>query len=256
MLLWRVATNFLPTKDNLCRFLDEGELIYPLCNSETESIVHLFALCPVAKAIWFNSQWGLRTEFLSIASTSDFIQFLFAPPFIDNSNRSQREELLLIGAILCDLIWRLRNQVQFEGLKVRQEDLVPRIMKAVAKHKNSRVPLDSLASLVVSGPQNWVPPNCLSIKINVDGVVGPHYSSMAVVVRNWRGELVFACSQKLNTTFPLLVEANAIKWILLLMMRKITKLRISSRWTDDPAVCRVYGPSLQENSKKKCNTSV
>ena len=37
-------------------------------------------------------------------STSDFICFLISLPFVDNLNPSQREEFLLFGAILCDVI--------------------------------------------------------------------------------------------------------------------------------------------------------
>ena len=42
--------------------------------------------------------------------------------------------------------------------------------------------------------------------------MGPRYSTIAVVVRDWRGELVFAGSMKVNTTLPLQVEAIAIRW--------------------------------------------
>ena len=40
------------------------------------------------------------------------------------------------------------------------------------------------------------------------------------------------------------------------MMQKITKLRTSSHQIDDLSVCHVFGPSLQENLRKKCNTPV
>ena len=39
-------------------------------------------------------------------------------------------------------------------------------------------------------------------------------------------------------------------------MQKITKLRTLFHQMDDPAVCRVFGPSLQENLRKKCNIPV
>ena len=42
--------------------------------------------------------------------------------------------------------------------------------------------------------------------------MGPRYSTIAVVVRDWRGELEFAGSMKVNTTLPLQVEAIAIRW--------------------------------------------
>ena len=48
------------------------------------------------------------------------------------------------------------------------------------------------------------------------------------------------------------VPTNSAK----LMMRKITKLKTSSHWMDDPVVGRVSGPNLQENLGKKCNTPV
>ena len=47
----------------------------------------------------------------------------------------------------------------------------------------------------------------MSFKINVD----------AAVARDRRGELVFAGSMKVNTTLPLLAEAEAIKWALSLV---------------------------------------
>ena len=46
--------------------------------------------------------------------------------------------------------------------------------------------------------------------------MGPHCSSITFVARDWRGELVFACSKRVNTIFPLQVEAEAIKWALTL----------------------------------------
>ena len=57
----------------------------------------------------------------------------------------------------------------------------------------------------------------MSFKINVDAAVGLRFSSIAAVARDWRRELVFADSMKVNTTLPLLAEAEAIKWALSLV---------------------------------------
>ena len=54
----------------------------------------------------------------------------------------------------------------------------------------------------------------VSFKININAVVGPHFSFIAAVERDRRGELVFAGTMKVNTTLPLLAEAEAIKWAL------------------------------------------
>ena len=62
--------------------------------------------------------------------------------------------------------------------------------------------------------QHWSPPSPHSAKINVDVTVGLCFSVIAVVARDWRGELVLAYSKKVNTTLPLQAEAEALKWVL------------------------------------------
>ena len=83
MLIWRIAADCLPTKANLARCLDIGEVLCPLCKTEVESSIHLFALCLVAKALWFNSNWGVRSDALGFSSTLELIHFLFSPPFLE-----------------------------------------------------------------------------------------------------------------------------------------------------------------------------
>ena len=53
-----------------------------------------------------------------------------------------------------------------------------------------------------------------TIKINVDAACNLESSSITTVARDWRGEVVFACSKRVNTTFPLQAEAKAINWAL------------------------------------------
>ena len=74
MLIWRIVTRCLPTKESLSRFIDGGDTRCLLCNLELESFVHLFALCPVTKG-----QQGLRMEVLGLSTDLDFIQLLFPP---------------------------------------------------------------------------------------------------------------------------------------------------------------------------------
>ena len=60
MMIWRIAAGCLPTKDKLSKFVDIGDVYCPLYRLEIETSLHLFALCLVAKAVWFSSEWGLR----------------------------------------------------------------------------------------------------------------------------------------------------------------------------------------------------
>uniref|UniRef100_A0A2N9HSP4 RNase H type-1 domain-containing protein n=1 Tax=Fagus sylvatica TaxID=28930 RepID=A0A2N9HSP4_FAGSY len=45
-----------------------------------------------------------------------------------------------------------------------------------------------------------------------DAAVGLSSSSIAVVARNWRGEVVLARSKRVNTKIPLQAEAKALLW--------------------------------------------
>ncbi|KAK9986266.1 hypothetical protein SO802_031217 [Lithocarpus litseifolius] len=167
MHLWRIAANVLPTKDVISQFANV-EVECTLCNLFDESSFHIFALCPIAKSLWFRSQWGVKTDSLGFASIHDFINFLFSPSFAKELIVCQREDFLFFGAILCNVIWKQKNLFLFEGFAVKVEELSFRISKLFLEHKG------------------------------------------------WRGELVFACSKRLNTIFPFQAEAEAIKWALTL----------------------------------------
>jgi ribonuclease HI len=58
----------------------------------------------------------------------------------------------------------------------------------------------------------WIHPIPEYIKFNTDAAVGLSSSSIAVVARNWRGEVVLALSKRVNTTIPLQAEAEALLW--------------------------------------------
>ena len=71
------------------------------------------------------------------------------------------------------------------------------------------IPLGSSRNRIQS---TWSNPDGGTIKINVDAACNSESSSIAAVARNWRGDVVFACSKRVNTTLPLQAEAEAIIW--------------------------------------------
>ena len=75
-------------------------------------------------------------DFFGFSSEVDFIQFLCSPPF--SNQLSQKNEFLLFGAILYNGIWKLRNQVIFEDLALRFDNLIARIWKLFMEFKISR----------------------------------------------------------------------------------------------------------------------
>ena len=80
MLLWHICTNILPTKDLLAQKLGIIDASCPLCGEAKETGVHLFFKCPVARAIWFGSCRGLRTESLQLTSNEDILKLVLKPP--------------------------------------------------------------------------------------------------------------------------------------------------------------------------------
>ena len=105
-----------------------------------------------------------------------------------------------------------RNQAIFEGLETNPLELYQKVDKSIVEHRKS---IANQSGPQLSKPiQRWKKPPRDSIKINVDATFNDGCSSIAVVARDWRGELVFACTKRVYTNLPLQVEAEAIKWAL------------------------------------------
>ena len=119
--------------------------------------------------------------------------------------------MLLFGALLCDLIWRLRNEALFEGRVASYEDLRAKIVRLFAEHRKLRSSPQIQGNSVQA---KWVNPDNGSFKLDVAVAVGAHHFVVAIIARYWRGELVFACSKKVNTTLPLQAEVEGILWAL------------------------------------------
>ena len=98
---------------------------------------------------------------------------------------------MLFGAILCDVVWKQRNLSIFENMDINLEGVAARIFSLFVEHKSARPP---------PPPSGWSFPLRHGLKINVDATIGPRFSVIATVTRDWRGNVVFANSRKVNTT--------------------------------------------------------
>ena len=150
ILLWRIAANLLPSKEIISRFNESMDLCCPLCNSAVETTLHLFMVCPFSKSLWFQSQQGLRMEVFNFESPSKFVNFLLSPNFVSNLLPSQREEFLLFGAILCDVVWKQRNLSIFENMDINLEGVATRIFNLFVEHKSARPPPREISSFCIS----------------------------------------------------------------------------------------------------------
>ena len=136
---------------------------------------------------------------------------LISLPFTNVS--SQKDEFLIFVAILCDGIWNLRNQVQFEDRSLSFD--VSKIWRTFVEFKILESLMGLLWVLVLQSRAG--PPSHFAVKLIVDAVVGSKFSSIDMIARDWRWELLFSCSHKSNTVLPLQAEAEEIKMALSLV---------------------------------------
>ena len=108
MLLWRIASNALPTRQNLSL---RRHILDPSCNlfgHASKSTCHIFFHCLVAKAIWFSSCWGLRTEDHNIQECADLVKLILNFPMAISPDCEQwRISSTMVFAL--DEIWLSRN---------------------------------------------------------------------------------------------------------------------------------------------------
>ena len=115
----------------------------------------------------------------------------------------------MFRAIICEAIWRARNQAIFEGKETNPIELCQKFDKTIVEHRMS-IAIHSGFQLP-KPVQRWKKPPRDLIKINVDAAFKDGNSSIAVFARDWRGEMVFACAKRVYSNLPLQAEAEAIK---------------------------------------------
>jgi len=100
-------------------------LLCSLCSSSTDSLVHLFFSCPIARVIWRNSFWPLDIQALCISSTVDWLQVILHPQVI-GIPASESHFFQIFVAVACDQTWYARN-------KAHHENLIPNALYISAK---------------------------------------------------------------------------------------------------------------------------
>lgn len=108
MFLWRIAANVLPTKDNLSRRMVINDPNCVICNVEVESPCHVFLTCPMAKALWFASCWGLKAGEMNISTPVDIVKLILEPPKALCLTR-EKWSVSLNMALILEEIWSIRN---------------------------------------------------------------------------------------------------------------------------------------------------
>lgn len=79
MLIWRIGNNSFPTNKNLSCKLEYINPNCSLCKNGWESCIHLFFECPIARALWLSSCWGLRVDTSMLQTNEDIVKLIIEP---------------------------------------------------------------------------------------------------------------------------------------------------------------------------------
>jgi hypothetical protein len=84
LLLWKMGWNILPTKSRISCCIPSApiDISCSLCSFSTDSLLHLFFSCLIARVVWRNSLWPLDSLALRIDSLSDWLFIILHPKTI------------------------------------------------------------------------------------------------------------------------------------------------------------------------------
>ena len=181
MLLWRIGANAMPNKVNLQRRIQHTNTSCSLCNSNEETNIHLFFLCPFAKALWTTVGWGLRIDSSSLSSNEDIVKLITNPPHAPIPTE-QRWTITLNMALIIDEIWKSRNHLIFQGGLANVNKAMSNVR--IKFLEASKVFSPSIHPSLEPPILIWSPPPQGWIKINVVAAMSNSKSALAVIARN------------------------------------------------------------------------
>ena len=110
MFLWRLGNNVPPLKFNLARRLGITDTNCPLCKDVSKNERHLFFDCPLARAIWFDVSWSMRSDAIQVANSQEILNWVLDPPF-SGLDACMKSHYSLVWALTLETIWNLINKV-------------------------------------------------------------------------------------------------------------------------------------------------
>ena len=160
-LLWQIASGILPTRFNLSTKLGWGDTNCPLCDSDEESIEHLFFHCTVARAIWFGTSWVVHSNQLAINSPIEIIKLISDLPIYANSILPHSD--ILIHTIIqfvttLDCIWTRRNHVVHKDSNFNMLVVIKNLEARIMEHINTLAYNEDLTEPKEMYLAVWKPP--------------------------------------------------------------------------------------------------
>jgi hypothetical protein len=160
-----------------------------------------------------------------LTSNEDIAKLILNPPDlgpgIAQHHVAFKEKISLKMALTLELIWLLRNQVLHQGENINLVPIIRNIECKVQEFLFNHVPQTQKD---LDGITRWSCPPPNTIKLNVDATISGHRSTLSVVARNEKGELLKAWAKHLDGGDPLKAETHVVLWALELALLKTSNI--------------------------------
>uniref|UniRef100_A0A803P4U5 Reverse transcriptase domain-containing protein n=1 Tax=Cannabis sativa TaxID=3483 RepID=A0A803P4U5_CANSA len=117
LLWWQIMNNSLPTHERIGMVFNIPCTLCPLCDEEMESSFHVLWQCNFAKAVWFGSLWGIRTNLSQCGNWSEWLDWVK-----DSSNRPDTlsfEDFITGALCIFESIWKVLGMMSRHGAQVK-----------------------------------------------------------------------------------------------------------------------------------------
>ncbi|KAF8376995.1 hypothetical protein HHK36_030367 [Tetracentron sinense] len=208
--IWRIFKNSVAVKENLVAKMIPNDRFCPICLKEGETINHVLFDCEFARAVWFATPYGVRTDEGGDSPMHERWKAWLA------NNQSKEDQVLKItaSAVLAWSLWKNRNSTIFQD-SCKFPSLVARQAMGLVEE-----------AFTVGGPAQgrltpqiqqqfvrWISPDGQWVKINCDGSANTVDESMGIgaIARNSKGTILSGFTQGVKNGNAMIAEATAIK---------------------------------------------
>nr|XP_023927580.1 uncharacterized protein LOC112038979 [Quercus suber] len=204
-LLWKIAWEVLSTCVAINNRFSIPSIDCCLCKNAPETLDHIFLQCDWASQIWLLAPWPLNLQNIGNISICVWIKIILYPKGLLGLDDCDVKYFQLYALIVLDQIWVTRNKIRFEGKSSNPLELSRQILRSYEEHKQAWK--DKLHSPIRK--VEWKPPPYGWVKLNFDVAVREEKISLAIVGRDDKGVLVFAWTEQIEPSSPLVGKAKA-----------------------------------------------
>ncbi|KAH7863681.1 hypothetical protein Vadar_020669 [Vaccinium darrowii] len=195
----------------------------PLCGDPEESVIHLVAKCPFARAVWFSSPLQIDSQVLEYSSFIRWWSELMqrGQGFQDAAGWRANIAYLVWG------IWKSRNQAMFDHCRADPVWVMQQAVRSAAEfleaNKEEESEMEILCADRPSKQVQWQAPTSGFVKINFDGafIQNLNGGGIGVVARSDDGS--FLCARScggLRARSTIVMESLALRAGVLLAMER------------------------------------